>query len=280
MYAGSGNGAMNKWGNISSDSAKSTWSLSLGHLANYALYATNLIHTNEDTYIYKYYPDTNYGTENYCTISPANTTIERTLLGFDISGITITDYESVKLLVYAYGIATVYIKRITGIWTETGVTWNNQPAVTDVNFTSYYFPVDSYGWHEIDITALAHDEAGTKLSVELRHSNEGGSGNQINIISKNHPSGIAYSAYLLLGTTADRYVDIATGSDSDDGLSWTNAYLTIKKGIDNLPAGHLLHIAFGNYSAQSAIILNKNMILKCENNGGGGAGTVVLPPTV
>lgn len=82
--------------------------------------------------------------------------------------------------------------------------------------------------------------------------------------------------------TGDKYVDISTGSDSDDGNTWGNAYLTVKKGVDNVTAGKILHIAEGDYSAQAAIDLNKNLELLCEDYGGGNASpplTVVLPVT-
>ena len=86
------------------------------------------------------------------------------------------------------------------------------------------------------------------------------------------------------GVTADgtKYVDISTGSDSDSGNTWALAYLTVKKGIDNVVAGKVLHIAEGDYSAQAAIDLDKNLELLCEDYGGGNANpplTVILPAT-
>lgn len=86
------------------------------------------------------------------------------------------------------------------------------------------------------------------------------------------------------GVTADgtKYIDISSGSDSDSGDSWANAYLTVKKGIDNVTDGKILHIAEGDYSAQAAIDLNKNLEILCEDYGGGNASpplTVILPVT-
>ena len=79
-----------------------------------------------------------------------------------------------------------------------------------------------------------------------------------------------------------KFVDIATGNDSDSGDTWALAYLTVKKGIDNMTAGAELHIAEGDYSAQAVIVLNKNIDLVCEDYGGGNANpplTVTLPAT-
>lgn len=82
--------------------------------------------------------------------------------------------------------------------------------------------------------------------------------------------------------TGSKFVDIATGSDSDSGNTWALAYLTVKKGIDNMTAGAELHIAEGDYSSQAAIDLNKNLELVCEDYGGGIASpplTVISPVT-
>ena len=75
------------------------------------------------------------------------------------------------------------------------------------------------------------------------------------------------------------YVDIATGDDDNHGGNWSYPFKTAKKGIDNLPSNNDVHIAFGNYGSQAAILLNQNINLIGENNGGGGTGTVTLPLT-
>lgn len=110
----------------------------------------------------------------------------------------------------------------------------------------------------------------------------GYSGNHDFFVAAYGTGGGEADVYIDNATTVvyDRYVDIDTGDDSDDGASWANAYLTVKKGIDNVPPGKILHIAFGDYSAQASIDLDKNLELLCEDNGGGGTGTVVLPVTV
>lgn len=93
---------------------------------------------------------------------------------------------------------------------------------------------------------------------------------------------ISFDNLRIESETGDKFVDIATGNDADGGDSWTNAYLTVKKGVDNVGAIRILHIAEGDYSAQAAITLNKNLELVCEDYGGGIASpplTVTLPPT-
>lgn len=46
------------------------------------------------------------------------------------------------------------------------------------------------------------------------------------------------------------FVDVATGSDADDGLSEANAWLTIQKAADTLVAGEKAWIKAGNYAEQ------------------------------
>ncbi|KCZ71578.1 hypothetical protein ANME2D_02313 [Candidatus Methanoperedens nitroreducens] len=74
------------------------------------------------------------------------------------------------------------------------------------------------------------------------------------------------------------YVKLA-GSDANNGSSWAQAKQTINAGIVALIPSGTVHIAFGDYSAQTAITLDKTMYILCENDGGGGTGTVTLPPT-
>ncbi len=85
--------------------------------------------------------------------------------------------------------------------------------------------------------------------------------------------------YTGLLTNDDVYVKL-TGDDSNSGLSWDSAKKTIKAGLETVATNGTLHIAFGDYSSQDAITLDKTVDLLCENEGGGGTGTVVLPPTV
>jgi hypothetical protein len=49
---------------------------------------------------------------------------------------------------------------------------------------------------------------------------------------------------------ATYYVDTATGSDADDGLSEANAWLTVQKAADTAVAGDLVYIKAGSYAEQ------------------------------
>lgn len=88
------------------------------------------------------------------------------------------------------------------------------------------------------------------------------------------------SLYCTDGGGFEVYVDINRADDSGDGYSWSGAKKTIYGGINILNVGGLLHIGFGDYSAQTSARLNKTMDILCTTSGGGGAGTVTFPATI
>ena len=91
-------------------------------------------------------PTTNYD-ESYLVVGKTGTSsqVDRSFLFFDLSSIPnnviITD---VKLYIRQYNSSyegpttlTFSVGRITGSWTETGVTWNNQPAMAAADYTAF-----------------------------------------------------------------------------------------------------------------------------------------------
>lgn len=51
----------------------------------------------------------------------------------------------------SYGTNECWIKRVTGSWTETGITWNNQPSVTDVNRVAIPASTSQWSYNVIDL---------------------------------------------------------------------------------------------------------------------------------
>ena len=238
------------------------------------------IYTNKDTLIRETYPNDSHGTDLVVWASGSVVNRLRGLFAFDISSIDVATVTVATLYLYAYsksdGVHTG--KRITSSWAES-VTWNTEPTTTDTN--SANITITSLGWSSVNVLAMLQDETGSEFGIEFFTADGVGS---TGWRSKEYDSG-SVKAYLSItggGITGDKYVDIATGSDSDSGNTWASAYLTVKKGIDNLPANNNLHIAEGDYSAQVAIDLNQNINLICEDYGGGNASpplTVTLPVT-
>lgn len=234
-----------------------------------------ILYSNADSDIDSGSPDTNYGTLSGMTV---RTSINeaRALVNFDLSGeVNTLSKASLFLNVHVAGNTTLTIQRITSTWTETGVTWNNQPTKTSTNQATFGTGTVADTWLEIDVTNIIIDCI-DNTNYGMMIFDAGDVGNSDNFWTRES----AYDPYIVI--SYDKYVDISTGSDSDSGNTWALAYLTVKKGIDNISIDAVLHIAEGDYSAQAAIDLNKNLELLCEDYGGGNASpplTVILPVT-
>jgi len=236
----------------------------------------------DDTGVREFYPTTNFNTSQNVVVGDDTGDRGYILDEYDLSSES-TSLVSAKLNIYvheAHPAMTIYVRRITTSWTPSTVTWNTKPSYTTTNQTSF---TTSYGvaeWHIIDVTQIIKDcinSGGYGLQLMADSSDTGDNG----FWTVDYTTDPLLRPFLEINY-GDKYVDIATGSDSDDGNSWANAYLTIKKGLDNYVASSQLHIAEGDYSAQAAIDLNKNLELLCEDYGGGVASpplTVTLPPT-
>lgn len=77
----------------------------------------------------------------------------------------------------------------------------------------------------------------------------------------------------------DFYVSLS-GNDGNDGILWGTSKQTLYAGTGLVSNNDVLHITFGNYSAQTSFQLNKTLNILCEAFSGGGTGTVTFPPTV
>lgn len=128
-------------------------------------------HTNEETFtatedsrvVYQS-PDTNFGSETFFALQgwkgpPAEK--QRSFVKFDISsipmGVTVND---VDFQVYYWSDAAAdsggrntLARRITGPWSESTITWNNQPGATDTDEVPFKIPA-TYGWMNYDADAI------------------------------------------------------------------------------------------------------------------------------
>lgn len=224
-------------------------------------------------------PTTNFGTNTYFYVGYSDESfLMYGYLEFDTPSFGSSDVISSKLYLYRQAgtvSENLMLRRVTSSWTESGITYNSQPSNTTTNQVTYSMGT-GLGWKEIDITQLTKD-----ILDDTNYGLRLGPAAEVdpvwNIRSDDYAT-TSYRPYVVIATGA-KYVDIATGSDSNSGDVWEYPYLTVKKGIDNVASGKINHLAFGDYSAQAAIDLNKDLELKCEQNGGGGTGTVTLPIT-
>ena len=248
----------------------------------------SIIYPSKDATLTEEYPDTNYGSTQDLRVRVWATSgyLHRSLLEFSLSilaGVPSSSITVARLYLdctHAEAAREInHRKTDSNTWTELGVTWNNQPSSTDYSDKKTW----STGWDYIDILDIvkaAIDASDTVVGFLLKCTDESIDGTTHYTIFESEES--TSDPYLSVEFSADKYVDIATGSDSDSGNTWALAYLTVKKGIDNVSSGQTLHIAEGDYSSQAAIDLNKNLEILCEDYGGGNASpplTVVLPAT-
>jgi hypothetical protein len=122
--------------------------------------ATQTITASEDSYIYDAYPSTNYGKSSSLVVKGSKGTYNRvSLVKFQLP----QTVSSAKLRLYGNASASVSAVGISDTWTETGVTWNNQPQA---GATISTFAVTQNAYSEVDISGYAQGK--TTLSVALK----------------------------------------------------------------------------------------------------------------
>lgn len=126
------------------------------------------IQASKDAYIDEDHASTNYGSSTRLKVGYEKDsyshsiagTEKRALIGFDLSAIPenalIVDAHLYVNVAMAGAYTATYIYRVTGAWTENGVTWNNQPSTTSVD-KSYYSVIefsDGTGWDSDGVKTL------------------------------------------------------------------------------------------------------------------------------
>jgi hypothetical protein len=142
-----------------------------------------------DTKITTQYPSNNYGTNSQITVQHPGSRTQRALLRFDIGGLSGKTVTGVKLRLREGSGGTTNnawfdVKKITGNWTETGVTWNNQPSYGTTVYGSYKpasAPAES-AWFELNLDPGLISGDG-QLNIVL-HNRSGGSTGDLQIQSR------------------------------------------------------------------------------------------------
>jgi len=166
---------------------------------------TTTVYVTADSYVRDgTYGDTNYGTETTFNVKKPGTAnnLRRSFLKFKLA-----DYElinNVQLFLYVDFVqdATpdslwidVYECSDT-TWTETGITWNNQPSLTDSITSFKIVNVDTATWVEINLRSQFHYKNNDYITLAL-DAKTSGIEQAVGFSSKE----TAYDAYLKVDTT-------------------------------------------------------------------------------
>ncbi|RMD64981.1 DNRLRE domain-containing protein [Candidatus Parcubacteria bacterium] len=115
-----------------------------------------------DARILNIYPSNNFGTQPEVDAGyyVAGAELARSFIKFDLSSIpagSTISAATLSLTIYLFGVQadTHYIYRVTGSWTETGVSWGNQPGYTTTNGASLY--VNSSGTKSWNVLGIVRD---------------------------------------------------------------------------------------------------------------------------
>jgi len=145
---------------------------------------TVVLYATADSRVAAQTPTTNYGTETRFIVQAKNTSgRQRGLIQFDLSGIpagSTINSATFSSYYYSYTLAsfdpegrTYYLYQNTEPWTETGVTWNNQPGYTTSQEASTAMP-SSFGWVDWDVTGIVQTwvDGTDNYGFVMRDSNE------------------------------------------------------------------------------------------------------------
>lgn len=120
------------------------------------------LHPVADSYVSAAYPYTNYGSLGSMYVGKSTTTIGRSLMRFDLSGFP-ADATLLSAALEANLSSTsidpasldVEVRQVEYPWSETSLTWNNQPPTSSIGKIN---PVGTeMGYYSWDVTAMVQD---------------------------------------------------------------------------------------------------------------------------
>ena len=114
--------------------------------------------SDADAWVDQYHGDTNFGTRDYFRVRSRENSNYRGLVHFDLSslpaGVTIESTILYLRITSINGVDRTHnAHRVTADWTETGVTWNNQPSYDSTATDSVSTGSASETWVEWNVTS-------------------------------------------------------------------------------------------------------------------------------
>jgi large repetitive protein len=128
---------------------------------------------NIDSWVDQNSPGSNFGGDQILKLHKQTNRAARALVRFALpavpSGCSVTAATLRLFAASSNGSETVQALRITGNWTQNGVTWTNQPATTGTAATT----TGVSGWNQWAVTAHVQAMyAGTNNGFKIRYQNE------------------------------------------------------------------------------------------------------------
>ncbi|MCK5223151.1 DNRLRE domain-containing protein [Candidatus Calescamantes bacterium] len=140
------------------------------------------IYSTKDSRILEDTPDGNYGTSTFIEVDVDSSTghIIRSFAEFSLSSlidVPIDNISSASLYLFCLSASgtprIIDIRLIDSAWTETGVTWNNQPTSLDYN-VEHTWPSGS-AWNNVSIISILKDvlrDGGSSMGLLLKYLDE------------------------------------------------------------------------------------------------------------
>jgi|GEM_PF-4758774 len=208
---------------------------------------TDLLPT-DDTYVQEYANEnTPLGDLNELLLNTTTTGayFTRVFFKFDISNINLMYVSSVRLYFYTLDVTqsvSTSLDKLATNWDEKTVTWNTKPADLGEISSFYINGWDDNTWNSRDVTNYVKSISSDSVAFQLRPY--GYDNKHANISSKEgtHPP------FLRITYDTNDYYLSTTGSDSNDGTSWANAWASLLYASHYLYDGDTLHIEYGTYT--------------------------------
>jgi hypothetical protein len=124
------------------------------------------LNPTNDAFTQNTLPTTNFGNNVNLSVINVSGIISQSYLQFDLSGYS--NIESAYLCLYeSYGPGSYLISvySTTTNWTESTLTWNNQPALTGASVS---LPSNTANPYSFDVTSFAQAAAGGSLSLGIK----------------------------------------------------------------------------------------------------------------
>ncbi len=124
------------------------------------------LYPTADAYVSSGSPSTNYGSAT--TLSADYSPVKIAYMRFDLTslaGRTITK-AYLKLFVSNITTGTLNLKRVTGLWTEGGVTYNSKPTL-GTSIRTFSSPAATGAWTNTELTTFINSNKGTIINIAV-----------------------------------------------------------------------------------------------------------------